>query len=96
MLRIIATLIFFQCCLSACDKGDRYECTTSLCSTFNWFTALNSTTYTNNCKANNTNNCTTQVSVPSGSNCTDCGSLTQAECSSICIDWYFNTTANIC
>ena len=96
MLRIIVALILIQSCLSDCSQGDRFECATSLCSPFNWFTALNSTTYTSNCQADNTSNCIANSSVPSGSNCTGCKDLTQAECSSICIDWYFNTTGNKC
>ena len=55
MLRIIVALIIIQSCLSACDQGDRFECATSLCSPFNWFTALNSTTYTSNCQPGNCN-----------------------------------------
>ena len=96
MLRIIVALILIQSCLSACDQGDRFECATSLCSPFNWFTALNSTTYTSNCQPDNTTNCTIQISVPSGSTCTLCANLTQSECSSLCIDWYFNTSAGVC
>ena len=57
MLRVIVALILIQSCLSDCSLGDRFECATSLCYDFTWFTALDSTAYTSNCQLDNTTNC---------------------------------------
>ena len=88
MLRIILSVLLIQSCLSACDVGDRFECESSLCATYYWSNTV--------CALNSSSPCNASISVPSGSTCTSCANLTSSECSSICIDWYFNTTSNTC
>ena len=71
-----------------CEKGDLYECTTSLCANYVWSNGT--------CKVNATSLCQPRLTVFDGAECVQCRSLSDSNCTAFCPDYYYAPSTKLC
>jgi hypothetical protein len=89
MVRAFCLFMLVLGIFGACPGADSFECASSQCATYRW---NNGTCMT----ISPANSCINGQQVPSGVSCVACSGLTTSNCSSLCVDYYFNSSSSTC
>jgi hypothetical protein len=89
MIRAFFLFLLVLGVLGACSGADSFECGSSLCTSYSWNNGTCTLVPSSSCVAG------LQVAA-SGSSCVACSGLTISNCSSLCVDYYFNSSSSTC